>query len=448
MAPQPLNRLQGLLDDALAETPPGRSIWVALSGGLDSCLLLTLAAAACEQAGRPLRAIHINHGLQAAASTFEAQARSLCERLNVPLKVVDVAVDVQGKGTEGAARNARYKAFFATLSPGDTLWLAQHQDDQAETFLLAALRGSGVGGLAGMPYRRDTQGITLVRPWLTARRTQLEVVVHLLGLTWSEDPSNSDISFDRNRLRHRVLPAMRERWPDAEAALANSATHAGEADLLLREYAQNELQTIRGGSHYIDAAALGERSRPRQRLLVRTLCQQQILPTPPQKRLESLLDQLTAKEDAEVFVAWQGAQARLWRQRLYIMAPLEPLPPWEADWDGQTLLETPLGPLGWQITPLQKLSQPLSQPLFQPLSPQLRVTWRQGGEIIQLPGRGRRDLKRLLQETGMPPWERERLVVIMQAGTCIGVVRPPGKLLWKAEGVVFTRLTSLVESKI
>ncbi|BBI59457.1 hypothetical protein HSBAA_07630 [Vreelandella sulfidaeris] len=115
MAPQPLNTLQNLLNDALAETPPGRSIWVALSGGLDSCLLLALAATVCEQADRSLHAIHINHGLQAAALNFEAHCRALCERTNVPLRVVNVAVDTQGEGIEGAARNARYKAFLPTF---------------------------------------------------------------------------------------------------------------------------------------------------------------------------------------------------------------------------------------------------------------------------------------------------------------------------------------------
>ncbi|CDG51569.1 MULTISPECIES: tRNA lysidine(34) synthetase TilS [Halomonadaceae] len=430
MAPQPLNTLQRLLNDALAETPPGRSIWVALSGGLDSCLLLALAARACEQADRHLRAIHINHGLQAAAQSFEAHCRDMCVRLNVPLTVVNVTVDAQGEGIEGAARNARYEAFLATIPTGDTLWLAQHQDDQAETFLLAALRGSGLRGLAGMPYRREAQSTTLVRPWLSVHRAELEAAAGLLELRWCEDPTNQDIRFDRNRLRHRILPALRERWPTAVAALANSATNAGDADAVLSEYLAAELNELVTGEGQIDASALSQRSRPRQRLLVRTLCQQQGLPTPPQKRLESLLDQLNAKAGAAVCVEWPGAQARLWRQRLYLMVPFEALSSWEVSWDGQTPLETPIGPLGWQVASLQEPSQPL------------RATWRQGGEVIQLPKRGRRDLKRLLQEADMPPWERQRLVVIMQGEACIGVVCPPAQLLWQAEGVCFTRLTS------
>lgn len=439
MAPPPLKTLEALLNDALAETSPGRAIWVALSGGLDSCLMLTLAAVVCERADRRLRAIHVNHGLQAAASRFEAHCRTLCEHLNVPLSVVEVTVGSHGDGIEGAARNARYEAFFATLPAGDTLWLAQHQNDQAETFLLAALRGSGVRGLAGMPYRREAQGITLLRPWLTQRRKTLEAVAHSRALAWCEDPTNRDVELDRNRLRHRVLTALRERWPAAETALASSAQHASEADTLLHEYAQQELQTLLVGNPFVMISALRSRSRPRQRLLVRTRCQQQGLPTPPQKRLESLLDQLHAKSDASVCIEWPGAQARLWRQRLYLMAPLEPLPAWETHWDGQTPLETPIGPLGWQVSTLKVPSQPASQTL--------RVTWRQGGEVIRLAERGRRDVKRLLQEAAVPPWERERLVVIMQGSACLGVIAPPGKLLWQAEGVAFTCLTLSAESK-
>ncbi|RUR31502.1 tRNA lysidine(34) synthetase TilS [Vreelandella andesensis] len=422
MALQPLKPLLRLLSDALAETPPGRTIWVALSGGLDSSLLVTLAAQVCRDAGRPLRAIHINHGLQAAACEFEAHCLVLCNALDISLVTANVAVDTQGEGVEGAARRARYQAFTRHIPSGDTLWLAQHQDDQAETLLLAALRGSGVRGLAGMPFRREWQGLTLLRPWLNVSRQTLAEAAHELSINWCEDPTNRDIAFDRNRLRHQVMPALQLRWPGAARALANSAQHAGEADQLLEAYAVEELATLMRGEHCIDAALLGQRSLPHQRLLVRTLCGQLGLPAPTQKRLESLLAQLDAKNDAQVNIVWPGADARIWRRCLYLMPPLKTLPNWEVEWEGASGQTTPLGRLDISLLPPRRVT----------------LRWRRGGEVIALKERGRRDIKRLLQERGEPPWERERLIVVMEGDLCLGVIRPPTDVLCQAEGVVLS----------
>ncbi len=204
--------LQAMIDSALAQTPSGRGVWVALSGGLDSALLLTLAAEACRRHPRPLRALHVHHGLQAAGDDFERHCRRLCARLGVPLFVERAAVDATaGQGLEGEARAARYAAFARRVPAGETLWLAQHRDDQAETFLLAALRGAGPRGLAAMPSARDLAGRRLARPLLDVTRAALEAEAARLALSWVEDPSNADTALDRNFLRHRVLPGLAER---------------------------------------------------------------------------------------------------------------------------------------------------------------------------------------------------------------------------------------------
>ncbi|KPQ22529.1 tRNA lysidine(34) synthetase TilS [Halomonas sp. HL-93] len=421
MARQLPKSLVGLLNDALVETPPGRSIWVALSGGLDSSLLLAIAVDVCRKAQRPLRALHVNHALQPAADAFEAHCLALCASFDVPLTLARLKVERQGEGLEGAARRARLAAFQQHIPLGDTLWLAQHQNDQAETLLLAAMRGSGVRGLAAMPYRREWQGITLLRPWLDVSRQQIAETARAMQLAWCEDPTNRDVTLDRNLLRHQVMPLLEARWPAASRALSQSARLAGEADQLLAAYAAEELQTLHGRDGSLDVAALRLRERPRQRLLVRSHCQQSDLPTPPRKRLESLLDQLAAAADAQVRVTWPGAEARVWRGRLYIMPPLERLAPWQTQWDGQPGIETPLGPL--------RLSLKTAQPVT--------LRWRRGGEVIRLAERGRREIKRLLQETQLPPWQRDRLILVMHEEECLGVVQLPATLLWRAQDATF-----------
>lgn len=427
MALLPLDALTARLDNALAETPPGRCVWVALSGGLDSSLLLTLATDACQRSGQRLAAIHVNHGLQAAAGTFEQHCRQLCQCLQVPLTVAHVAVDTgSGKGLEGAARQARYAAFARQLGRGDTLWLAQHQDDQAETFLLAALRGSGIRGLAGMPGVRHWQGVTLVRPWLDIPQDQLNEAAQQRSLDWVDDPTNAQCEADRNFLRHRILPALESRWQGAGQRLARVARQAADADTLLSEYALAELPDLCSPAGGLDVAGMMARSRARQRLLVRTQCQRLGLPTPPAKRLESLLDQLDAAPDAQVRVAWPQGEGRLWRGRLYLLTTTSAPEQWTQVWRGRTPLVTPLGGRAFSVLP--EAGTQCRHDAFQ-------ASWRQGGEVIPLAGRGRRDLKRLLQEAGLPPWERKRVVVVLtRAGQCIAALHPPSGLSWVAGG--------------
>ncbi|APX91871.1 tRNA lysidine(34) synthetase TilS [Halomonas sp. 1513] len=410
-------RLQALIDDALAETPPGRAVWVALSGGLDSSLLLTLAADACRRHSRPLHALHVHHGLQSAADDFERHCRQLCAQLGVPLCVerVSVARDA-GQGLEGAAREARYAAFARRVARGETLWLAQHRDDQAETFLLAALRGSGVRGLAGMPPHRVWRGRDLRRPLLGVARADLEEAARRLAVNWVEDPSNTDTGLDRNHLRHDLLPALEARWPQAAASLARSAQLAGEADALLDDLASLDLTALGGVAERLPITPLVALSVPRQRLLIRHCCQRLGLQTPPAARLATLTDQLDGRRDAEARIAWPGGEARCWRGALYLLAPPTSLPAsWQAEWNGCLPLDTPLGKL--KVTLRHEQGKPLA----------LRVRARRGGERLAQPQRGSRDLKRLLQEAGLPPWQRRRLLVVWHAEEVVAVLDATGR---------------------
>ncbi|WP_248730239.1 MULTISPECIES: tRNA lysidine(34) synthetase TilS [Halomonadaceae] len=406
--------LQALIDHALAETPPGRVVWVALSGGLDSSLLLTLAADACRRHPRTLRALHVNHGLQDAAGDFETHCGELCSRLGVSLTVERVQVSMSsGLGLEGAAREARYAAFARHVSVGDTVWLAQHRNDQAEGFLLAALRGSGVRGLAAMPASRDWQGRQLARPLLGSTRSELEREADCRRLSWVEDPSNAESALDRNFLRHRLLPLIETRWPGGQASLARSAAYAGEADALLEELAELDLAASGDSPGWLPLATLSDLSAARQRLLIRHCCTCLGLPPPPAARLATLQAQLDARRDSQVHVHWPGGEARLWRGALYLAAPRRSLEPdWQRAWDGQAALATPIGSLNLV---LEKKS---GGPVELCLRPRL------GGETLQMTGRGRRDLKRLLQERGVPPWQRGQLVVAWHEAHVVAVFVP------------------------
>ncbi|MCE8050611.1 tRNA lysidine(34) synthetase TilS [Halomonas daqingensis] len=417
--------LQALIDDALAETPPGRVVWVALSGGLDSSLLLTLAAQACRRHPRPLYALHVHHGLQRAADGFERHCRRLASRLGVPLFIERVAVERDaGLGLEGAAREARYAAFARRVASGETLWLAQHRDDQAETFLLAALRGSGVRGLAGMPAEREWRGRRLVRPLLACSRSELEAAAARLGLSWIDDPSNTDESLDRNFLRGSVLPLLQSRWPQAATALAGSARLAGEAEQLLEELAAGDLAALGDDPGCLDVSALLRLSVPRRRSLLRHVCHRLGVPTPPAGRLETLLEQLEARSDAQVRVSWSGAEARIWRGQLYLLLPWDSLlPEWTLEWDGRAPLVSPWGEIGVGLAPVE------GHPV------RLTLKARQGGERLCLAGRGSRDLKRLLQEAQVPPWARERVAVAWhEQHPVAALLLPEGRWLAVAAG--------------
>ncbi|WP_253272951.1 tRNA lysidine(34) synthetase TilS [Halomonas sp. PR-M31] len=345
--------LQSLIDKALSNTPSNQPVWIALSGGLDSCLLLTLAARAAHRFPRPVYALHINHGLQSAATDFERHCCALCARLGVPLFVEQVQIETKGKGVEAAAREARYGAFARRVRASEALWLAQHADDQAETLLLAALRGSGVRGLAGMPARREWQGKTVRRPLLDYPRSVLEEWAQALGVEWVEDPTNADIAFERNYLRRQIMPALTSRWPEASRQLSQSARLSGEADSLLDELAALDLHAVGGTPHCLQIEPIRVLSEPRQRLLIRHACQRLGLPTPPLARLQTLLIQLNARQDARVKVEWPGVEARCWRGKLFLQTPMAELPPmdWQCEWDGRAGLMTPVGRVEQTLTP-------------------------------------------------------------------------------------------------
>jgi tRNA(Ile)-lysidine synthase len=220
---------------------------VALSGGADSTALLV--ACARRWPGR-VHAVHVHHGLQAAADGFEAHCVALCERLHVPLVVQRTnAAHAVGESPEDAARQARYRALVEALQNNwggqiKDMALAQHADDQVETLLLALSRGAGLPGLACMPAVAERHGVTYYRPWLDVPGAALREALGAAGQDWVEDPTNADTRFTRNRIRAELLPVIEQAFPSFRQTFARSASHAAQAQTLLQEVAEQDLQIV------------------------------------------------------------------------------------------------------------------------------------------------------------------------------------------------------------
>ncbi|WP_281813657.1 tRNA lysidine(34) synthetase TilS [Limnohabitans sp. MORI2] len=220
---------------------------VALSGGADSTALLVACAA--RWPGK-VHAVHVHHGLQAAADGFEAHCMALCERLHVPLVVRRVnAANASGESPEDAARQARYRAFADALQNNwggqiNHMVLAQHADDQVETLMLALSRGAGLPGLACMPAVAERYGVTYHRPWLEVPGSHLRDALRAAEESWVEDPTNGDTRYTRNRIRAELLPVIEQAFPSFRQTFARSASHAAQAQALLQEMAEQDLQLV------------------------------------------------------------------------------------------------------------------------------------------------------------------------------------------------------------
>lgn len=405
----------------------GAPVWhVAYSGGLDSTVLLHLLASMAERP--PLVAIHVHHGLQAAADAWPAHCQAVCDRLAVPLQVKQVKV-APGASLEQAARQARYRSLAQDLPVGGLLFTAQHRDDQAETLLFRLLRGSGVRGLAAMPSRRTLGQGTLLRPLLDEPRDNLLVYAQAHGLQWIEDPSNNDTHFSRNYLRREVLPVIAQRWPHAATSMARAAAHLSEAAGLLDELAQVDLASARTPAGFpwlalpsLALAPLCAVSEARQR-----------------NALQSWLAPLTRLPDTQHWAGWtslrdaDAAATPIWRladgelrrahgRIWWVSGQWSQAQPPSQDWPStdEPLQLASNGEVLWHGSVLQG---------------QVQIRYRQGGEGLRLPTRGQRDLKRLLNENRLPGFVRDRLPLLFVDDRLVAVANLPlaiveGQLLW------------------
>lgn len=405
-----MSSLPELLQRALRSLPATRDYRVAYSGGLDSTVLLHLLATLRPQLGGELSAIHIDHGIHPSSHEWGEGCANYCRQLGIPLTVRRVEV-VRGKegGLEAAARHVRYAAFESLLEADQLLLTAHHRDDQAETLLLQLLRGAGTPGLAAMPRLRPLGAGALARPLLDLSRRQLLDYAEAQQLRWHEDPSNSDTAFERNYLRHDLLPELRKRHPAIVTTLARTAHHLGESLELLDQLAANQLPLCSddGGVTLLQSRLTGLTLAERHNLL-RYWLRLSGFPPPATIHLQRIDGELfTPRPDAMPLVAWHGCELRRYRGQIYAMLPLAPPPDAERtiEWLESGPLTLPEG-LG-RLTSRAASGVGLNADVV--AEGRLQVRFRQGGERCRPVGRGHRHLlKKLFQEYGVPPWLRDR----------------------------------------
>ena len=393
---------------------------VAFSGGLDSTVLLhALARALVDRPNYRIRAAHVDHQLQRDSAIWRQHCGSVALSLQlefVPL-VVKVAADPE-LSPEAAARDARYAALRQILKPNEVLLTAHHADDHLETMLLALMRGAGLRGLSGVPSVQIFGGGWLARPLLEFSRAELEEWARSEQLQWLDDPSNANTNFDRNFLRHRVLPALRERWPAAAHSATRSTAHLREAGRLLDVLAAADLESVAIGS-CLSMTQLASLAPARRRNVLRHWIRQHGMRVPSTRKLATIeRDLLIAREDRLPCVEWDDVEVRRHRGLLYCMRqrpafePADPLP-----WNVSQVLELPaqLGRLRAQRDAAGGLAVARARG-------ELQVHFRRGGEELQPAGDPHhRKLKKLLQDAGVLPWWRDRVPLIYSAEQLVAV---------------------------
>jgi tRNA(Ile)-lysidine synthase len=403
---------------------------VALSGGPDSAALLSgLTALRGQFRDLPLRAVHIDHGLQAAAADFRRNAAALCDELAVPLHIIAVQVQAKaGESLEAAARAARYAALAAQLKARECLLTAHHREDQAETFLLQALRGAGLKGMSAMPMSRALGAGWHVRPLLGVSGEDLRQLAGAARLLQSRDPMNDDARFDRVHLRREIWPPIEERWPAAAMALSRAAGHVAEAQSLLEELAREDIARLRDGD---ELSIQGLRILPPQRRAnaVRLWLAAKGLEAPSTARLAEALRQiLEADDDHQPAIAWGNQALRRYRQRMFVTAAepprIEPVQ-WAVELGSAVELSAPLGRLTW-VPQFGGIAP-------QRLPPTVSVRRREGGESLKPAAAAKtQSLQHLCQAAGVLPWMRDALPLIFSGAELVAVADLWVDARWRA----------------
>ena len=381
---------------------------VAYSGGVDSHVLLHL----CHAAGLPVRAIHIHHGLQAEADHWDRHCAEVCLKLDIAYQCIHVDAEPgPGVSPEDAARNARYQALENELESDEVLLTAHHQDDQAETLLLQLMRGAGPAGLASMPVLKSFGAGYHARPMLGFSQQLLRQYAEEHQLNWVDDPSNADTGFDRNFMRKEIIPRLVDNWPNASEAISQAASLQQDTLEIIDAMAATDLAAVSTQQrNSLSISKLKLLSEARQYNVLRYWINASGFSKPRRNILQEIIQSvLPAAEDAAPLVLWGNTEIRRYQDTLYVLKALNSHEIHHVyAWDGEQplFIET----LNMELSLTQTAGKGLQQDV---VARGMTVRFRQGGEQLRPDGRQHtHSLKKLMQEAGIPPWQRNRIPLI------------------------------------
>ncbi len=357
----------------------GKNIALALSGGIDSIVLLHYLHSYYPN---HIRAIHCNHHLSEYCNDWHLFCQNVCNTLNIPYSNINLNIE-NSKNIEENARKSRYHSLSCNLLDNEVLCTAHHQQDQAETLLLQLFRGAGSAGLASMPREKPLGKGSHYRPMLDISKVQIIDYAKTHKLDWIEDDSNKNINFRRNFLRLEIIPKLSTVYKNLAKTLSRSAKHQSEALKLTRELADIDLQAnnIINDSGRLNIDELIKLETHRIKNILRHHLSLMDFLAPSDKIMNQIIDLLHAKQDAKPLVQWNEFEIRRYQQELYFIN------------NNQDNTQ--------QKCPIQSDFENL---------PNFSIRYRTEGQRIKLPGKTHsQPLKKVLQEAGIPPWERNSL---------------------------------------
>lgn len=394
----------GPLLDSLARLPAPAKYWIGFSGGADSTALLQALHECRAQLVASIHAIHFHHGLQQAADEWQRRCRSFCTERDIPF--MSVRLDIRrsrGTSPEEESRNSRYRAVAEVLGDSEMYLTAHHAEDQAETLFLNLMRGSGIEGLAGIPALRNLESGWVARPLLEWHRAELEQFLEQRGIGWLTDPSNEDIRFDRNYLRHDVFPLLDQRWPGLVRRLSRTARNARITASAMAMFIENQSGDLVRDKLRMPLHKLLELDTEMQTLILRQWLRRHEVPALPEARLREFLNQLDTADIAnQAEVQWEDWIIKRYKHDLWLHPnpPFDPLT--ETDW--QKGMELDLGPDSGSLCLRGKAVD---------IPAGWKVRARSSGDRIRLSPRGSsQKIKQYFQSALIPPWLRSGIPVL------------------------------------